>query len=152
MAIGLAQGVLLYLLYRAFAAHAWPATEPMLFVTVGAAGAVPGRRLLHCALSGDDRRGRTAPHRVLPRLFRDRVEGRGPAWLWPTPRLAEDSQGRWSVIGTLPAGVAGCGALRDAIAAGRVRAAEPAGKALEIDGHRLGVRYPADSPLYRCPR
>jgi hypothetical protein len=66
--------------------------------------------------------------------------------------MAEDAQGRWSVIGALPPDVAGCGPLRDAIAAGRVRAADPAGKALEIDGHRLGVRYHADAPLYPCPR
>jgi hypothetical protein len=66
--------------------------------------------------------------------------------------MAEDSQGKWSVIGTLPFGVAGCKSLRDAIVAGNVRAAEPAGKALEINGHRLEVSYPADGPMYHCPK
>jgi hypothetical protein len=34
MAIGLVQGIVLYLLYRAGTDHVWPATEPMLFVAL----------------------------------------------------------------------------------------------------------------------
>jgi hypothetical protein len=49
MAIGLAQGIALYLLYRAATAHAWPATEPMLFAALAAVG-VLGPSLLVSSL------------------------------------------------------------------------------------------------------
>jgi lipid-binding SYLF domain-containing protein len=54
------------------------------------------------------------------------------------------------VIGVLPFAAAGCGTLRDTIAAGKVGAAAPAGQDLDIGGKRLLVRYSAEEPGFSC--
>jgi hypothetical protein len=66
--------------------------------------------------------------------------------------LTEDAQGKWSVIGALPFGVAGCTTLRDAVAAGKVGTIAPAGQDLDVGGKRLLVRYSADDSGFPCPK
>jgi hypothetical protein len=54
--------------------------------------------------------------------------------------MGENDQGQWQAIAWLPFEIAGCGTLRDALVAGKVRAVPSAMNDIEIGGQRLPLR------------
>lgn len=64
--------------------------------------------------------------------------------------MGRDADGKWTLVGILPFGVAGCSGVRDALAAGTVRAVAPAGKAIDIAGKAVQVSYDVDLTARGC--
>jgi hypothetical protein len=58
----------------------------------------------------------------------------------PSAVMGENDKGQWQAIAWLPFEISGCGTLRDAIVAGKVRAVPAAMNDIEIGGQRLPLR------------
>jgi hypothetical protein len=58
----------------------------------------------------------------------------------PSAVMGENDKGQWQAIAWLPFEIGGCGTLRDALVAGKVRAVPSAMNDIEIGGQRLPLR------------
>lgn len=58
----------------------------------------------------------------------------------PSAVMQENDKGQWQAIAWLPFEISGCGTLRDALVAGKVRAVPAAMNDIEIGGERLPLR------------